>query len=138
MGIHKQLKINVRKGARPATPASPWLWTWPNTADFNFNYYNLLQLSAQNGIGSNPNPKFKVAVIGCGVAGLTAARELYRSGYTNIDLFEATDRLGGRTYSVPAQGQQSCYELGAMRLPFFNTTDDLPGNNSALAWYAGR
>jgi tryptophan 2-monooxygenase len=134
--MHKQLKFDASIHARAAAPQSPWLWSWPNTADFNFNYYNLLDLAQSSGIGSNPNPQFRVAVIGCGVAGLTAARELFRSGYTKIDLYEATDRLGGRTYSVPASGQQTCYELGAMRLPFFNvSSDDLPGENSVLAWY---
>jgi tryptophan 2-monooxygenase len=135
MSIHKQQKIDLTR-VRLAAPASPWLWSWPNTADYNFNYYNLLALAGDGGIGSNPNPNFRIAVIGGGVAGLTAARELYRSGYANIDIYEATNRLGGRTFSVPANGQQTCFELGAMRLPFFNTDPNvLPGNNSALAWY---
>ncbi len=137
MAIHHQLKFDATARVRAKAPLSRWLWSWPNTADFNFNYYNLLDLAQSSGIGSNPNPGFRVAVIGCGVAGLTAARELFRSGYTRIDLYEATNRLGGRTYSVPADGQETCFELGAMRLPFFNTSpDDLPGNNSVLAWYA--
>lgn len=135
MSIHKQLKVDTRRVALPRA-ISPWLWSWPNTADFNFNYYRLLESSGDTGIGSPGSPGTRVAIIGCGVAGLTAARELFRAGYTNIDLYEATDRLGGRTYSKPAPGQQTCFELGAMRLPFFNTDpDDLPGRNSVLAWY---
>jgi monoamine oxidase len=40
-----------------------------------------------------------VVVIGAGVAGLTAARQLERAGRTAIVL-EARDRVGGRTYTV--------------------------------------
>lgn len=42
-----------------------------------------------------------VAVIGAGIAGLTAADALTRGG-ADVAVFEARDRVGGRTLSVPA------------------------------------
>ena len=49
--------------------------------------------------GGHPTPSTpKLAVIGAGVAGLSAARELMRLGGDSYDVvvFEASDRLGGR------------------------------------------
>jgi tryptophan 2-monooxygenase len=100
----------------PPQAGDPWRFPWPNTADFNFNYCRLLQ----HPIGSRVNPRLKIAIAGAGVAGLTAARELYRSGFRHIEIFEASDRIGGRTYSVRVPNQHyTVYELGAMRLPYF-------------------
>ncbi len=106
-----------------------WKFRWPNSADNRFNYYNLLE----NPIAKRGKPGFKVAIVGAGIAGLTAARELARAGFTHIDVFEATDRIGGRAYSVQVPRQQTMYELGAMRIPFF----DKPGSkNSVMDYYA--
>lgn len=59
-----------------------------------------------------------MGVIGAGIGGLTAARELYRYGFNNVHIFEATSRVGGRLCSEPAT-RFTAYELGAMRMPFF-------------------
>lgn len=40
-----------------------------------------------------------IAIIGAGLAGLTAAYELRNSG-NKVDVYEATDRLGGKLYTV--------------------------------------
>src|SRR5580700_8817611 len=40
-----------------------------------------------------------IAIIGAGIAGLVAAYELLRAGAANVVLFEASDRIGGRTWS---------------------------------------
>lgn len=40
-----------------------------------------------------------IAIIGAGLAGLTAAYELRDSGHS-VDMYEATDRIGGKLYTV--------------------------------------
>ena len=40
-----------------------------------------------------------IAIIGAGLAGLTAAYELRNSGH-KVDVYEATDRIGGKLYTV--------------------------------------
>ncbi len=110
------------------------MFHYPNTADFNFNYYNLLNNANQNSIGNNTNPNARIAIIGAGISGMIAARELFRSGYSNIDIYEASDRIGGRTYSQPvntAVNRHTTYEMGAMRMPFFTE----PGSQNCLLDY---
>jgi monoamine oxidase len=52
-----------------------------------------------------------IAIVGAGLAGLTAAYELMQLGY-EVQVFEARDRTGGRTYTTHfANGQYG--ELGA-------------------------
>jgi polyamine oxidase len=50
------------------------------------------------------NPKaghrHKVVILGGGVAGITAARELYRAGIDDFIIIEARDELGGRLRST--------------------------------------
>lgn len=47
-----------------------------------------------------------VAVVGGGIAGLSAAWQLARSGYS-VKLFDARDRFGGRVLTLPAQPRDS-------------------------------
>jgi monoamine oxidase len=42
---------------------------------------------------------FDVVVVGAGISGLTAARDLRQAGLTNIVVLEARDRVGGRSYT---------------------------------------
>jgi monoamine oxidase len=47
---------------------------------------------------------FDVTVIGAGMAGIVAARDLSKSGYSVV-LLEGRDRVGGRTYTEKALWQ---------------------------------
>jgi monoamine oxidase len=109
-----------------------WLPEFPNPADFRFDYYKLLDLarSEGQGIGKAPRAGVRVAIIGAGAAGMTAARELYRCGY-HIDIFEASNRLCGRHYTLPSCNDSTAMEMGAMRFPFFSK----PGQKNALLDY---
>lgn len=135
MSIHHTLEVEAHEDEHPDHHPDDWRFKWPNTADFNFNYYRLLSHagSLDQGIG-RAGPAKKIAIIGAGVAGLVAARELWRSGYTDLHLYEASSRIGGRLHSVPvAPGAKTCFEFGAMRMPFFTR----PGSqNSVLDYYA--
>lgn len=65
-------------------------------------------------INAGINPSSTVALVGGGIANIIAAYELSRIG-VKVTLFEASDRLGGRLYTVQQAKQPS--ELGAMRFP---------------------
>ena len=54
---------------------------------------------------------FDVAIVGGGFAGVTAARDLAASG-RSVVIFEAQDRLGGRTWYRPFAGTEHGVELG--------------------------
>lgn len=54
-------------------------------------------------------PEIDVVVVGAGIAGVTAARDLSREGYSVV-LLEARDRVGGRLYSTA--GPNGVLELG--------------------------
>src|SRR5437763_8870135 len=45
-----------------------------------------------------------VVVIGAGLAGLTAARELVKAGVKSVVVLEARERVGGRTYTKFVDG----------------------------------
>ncbi|MBT2481859.1 NAD(P)/FAD-dependent oxidoreductase [Streptomyces sp. ISL-94] len=84
--------------------------------DFPFSYDRWL--SHPTGLGSVPPDKLgtEVAVIGGGMAGLTAAYELMRLGLRPV-VYEAGE-LGGRMRSVPFPAHpEHVAEMGAMRFP---------------------
>lgn len=63
----------------------------------------------------------QVIVVGAGVAGLVAARELLRAGY-EVVVLEASHRIGGRVYTVREPFADGLYaEAGAMRFPSAHT-----------------
>jgi tryptophan 2-monooxygenase len=127
-----EANAQIGEAVQPETPAkaeqypTEWRFLFPNLADFNFNYWKLLDQARTTAIASLPDncKESRVAIVGGGVAGLTAARELFRCGYQNIDIYEATERLGGRTYSVTSPDGLTMFEMGAMRLPFFWPQDE--------------
>lgn len=62
-----------------------------------------------------------VAVIGAGLAGLSAAHEILASGLSCVVL-EAHDRVGGKTWSQPTSDGKSIVELGAAWVNDVNQT----------------
>ncbi|MDF2558466.1 MAG: L-amino-acid oxidase [Bacillales bacterium] len=65
----------------------------------------------------------KVAIMGGGLAGLSAAFELRKLGF-DITIYEALeDRVGGRVYTYYFDDQENLYhEFGAMRIPVTHET----------------
>ncbi|MGW9630614.1 FAD-dependent oxidoreductase [Agromyces sp. NPDC055520] len=59
------------------------------------------------------SPGERVAVVGAGLAGLTAARDLVDAGF-EVVVIEARDRLGGRIQTVDDAGFDAPIELGAV------------------------
>ncbi|GAB7525026.1 flavin monoamine oxidase family protein [Paraburkholderia sp. 2C] len=116
----------------PATPGA-WRVGYPSPADFNFDFSRLLRNTQRAGIARNTSPDLRVAIVGAGVAGLTAAHELFRCGVTHIDIYEASGHIGGRLRSQPVAGQHTVFELGAMRIPMFTQP---AGPAATLAHYA--
>ncbi|WLP92035.1 NAD(P)/FAD-dependent oxidoreductase [Gordonia sp. NB41Y] len=95
--------------------------------DFPFAYDDWLTHPA--GLGTVPDEALgtEVAIIGAGMAGMTAAYELMRMGLKPV-VYEA-DRIGGRLRSEPfVEGEPEIAELGGMRFPissrsFFHYVD---------------
>jgi lysine 2-monooxygenase len=76
-------------------------------------------LARWGGLGTLPANRLgtKVAIIGAGTSGLCAAYELMKIGLEPV-IYEATGRIGGRTWSKPAAGDAKVVlEMGAMRVP---------------------
>lgn len=60
----------------------------------------------------------KIAIIGAGPAGLSAAEALKELGYQHITVFEKLDRVGGMSlskYYTTSSGQKIAYELGSLQ-----------------------
>lgn len=57
--------------------------------------------------------KTRICVVGAGPAGLTMAKELFRHGFTNVTIIEASDRVGGQSHSENIDGtivdRGTCY-----------------------------
>src|SRR5580658_5307315 len=57
---------------------------------------------------SDSSTRYDVVVIGAGLAGLTAAKELRRLGH-KVLILEANDRIGGRAYTADISGMPIDY-----------------------------
>lgn len=130
----------TKDAARPKRSAeNKWKARFPNPPDLCFDYRALVE--QENGIAKATDPQHKICIIGAGVTGLTAARELYRCGFTHITLIEQSRRIGGRHLTVPGSSNSAIshtpFEMGAMRMPFFNRADESPTEGrSLMAYYA--
>ncbi|MDR7001367.1 flavin monoamine oxidase family protein [Neobacillus niacini] len=70
----------------------------------------------RNGLKTTKTPK-KIIIIGAGMAGLVSATLLKQAGH-NVTILEATDRVGGRIYTLRGDFRDEQYlEAGAMRIP---------------------
>ncbi|MEM9926327.1 MAG: NAD(P)/FAD-dependent oxidoreductase [Cyanobacteria bacterium P01_D01_bin.50] len=67
---------------------------------------------------ANTQTKKHITILGAGVAGLVAAKELEKLGHT-VDIIEASNRVGGRiwTHRFGKEKDAPYAELGAMRIP---------------------
>lgn len=66
----------------------------------------------------------RIAIIGGGPAGLTAAMYLEKKGYTNYVIYERTDHVGGKCHSPVYKGKR--YEMGAiMGVPSYYAVHDV-------------
>jgi monoamine oxidase len=62
-----------------------------------------------------------VAIIGAGLAGLSAAHEVLRAGLSCV-ILEARDRVGGKTWSQPLSDGKGMIEMGAAWINDVNQT----------------
>ncbi|MBF7141480.1 MULTISPECIES: flavin monoamine oxidase family protein [Pseudomonas] len=119
----------------PQLPASSWRVRYPNPPDLCFDYRRLLE--QPGGVATATQPERRIAIIGAGVAGLCAARELVRAGFKQVTLIEQSLRLGGRHLTIASDKGGAPFEMGAMRLPFFNRAGEHPKEGrSLMAYYA--
>ena len=58
----------------------------------------------------------RICIIGGGPAGISAAMYLQKKGYENYVIYEAKDRVGGKTFSpkISVNGEERTYETGAI------------------------
>lgn len=105
----------------PDEPVKPITMFGP---DFPFAYDDYV--ASPLGIGSVPEAVHgtRIAIIGGGLAGMTAARELLRMGFDPV-VYEA-DQIGGRMRSLTFEGHPDAdgivAEMGSMRFPPSSTT----------------
>lgn len=119
-----------------------WSARFPNPPDLCFDYRRLLE--QDGGIARAQRAEHRICIVGAGVTGLTAARELLRCGFTHITLIEKSHRIGGRHMTVvnnarPGAAPSTPFEMGAMRMPLFNRTGEAPKDGrSLMAYYASQ
>ncbi|MCW2270148.1 tryptophan 2-monooxygenase [Pseudomonas sp. JUb96] len=121
------------------SPSRTWAARFPNPPDLCFDYRKLVEQAG--GIAKANLSSHRICIVGAGVTGLTAARELLRCGFTQLTVIEQSQRVGGRHLTVVNNPRSSSpstpFEMGAMRMPFFNRTGEAPKEGcSLMAYYA--
>lgn len=119
----------------PSLPLQPWAARFPNPPDLCFDYRRLVE--QPGGVASAAQPEHRICIVGAGVTGLTAARELLRCGFTRITWIEQSQRVGGRHLTVVNKGgnhkqPSTPFEMGAMRIPLFSRTGEPPKDGRSL------
>lgn len=139
-GFNYPADIVQRQYREKRSTKNKWRARFPNPPDLCFDYRALVE--QLNGVARATETDHRICIIGAGITGLTAARELYRCGFTNITLLEKSKRIGGRhltalgTSNTHSVGRPP-FEMGAMRMPFFNKSTEHPKDGrSLMAYYA--
>ena len=65
------------------------------------NYLNLILMLGLVELNHALTLNSPIVIIGGGVSGIAAANQLISSGFRNVTILEAENRLGGRIYSIP-------------------------------------
>jgi monoamine oxidase len=68
-----------------------------------------------------PNKTIDVVIIGAGLAGLSAARDILKAGLS-CTILEARDRVGGKTWSQELPDSKGVVDLGAAWINDVNQT----------------
>ena len=109
-------ELEVEDEANNDNECVPYLYPGPDTL-YDYRTFVCSTKEDCKPIATNLPKDAKVAVIGCGAAGITASYELMRAGVTPY-IYEASDRVGGRLWSAKHPNDtQNLYELGGMRFP---------------------
>ena len=122
------------------TVKNKWRARFPSPPDLCFDYRALVE--QENGVAQATDTAHKICIIGAGITGLTTARELHRCGFKNITLIEKSKRIGGRHLTALGSNNTNTvgrppFEMGAMRMPFFNRSNEQPKDGrSLMAYYA--
>lgn len=74
--------------------------------------------------------RYDVVVIGAGFTGLIAARDLAADGGLSVLLVDARDRIGGRTWTARALGEE--FEMGGTWVHWYATPSSSTGNQRVL------
>jgi len=61
-------------------------------------------LRPESAFGAQRGAQPRIAIVGAGISGMTAAMTLKDAGLRNVTVYEASDRVGGRTYTRSGDG----------------------------------
>src|SRR5262245_58636146 len=104
--------------------------------------------------GGRPSTQPRIAIVGAGLSGLSAAMSLKDAGFANVTVYEATQRIGGRTWTnstfwSPGQwsewggelidtGHKTVFSL-CQRFGFslYDLEQDTPQGATDILWFGG-
>ncbi len=61
-------------------------------------------LDPERAFGASRRAQPRIAIVGAGISGMTAAMTLKDAGFHQVTVYEASDRIGGRTYTRSGDG----------------------------------